>query len=99
MHFLYTSLHRTASELDNRFLNYWIDGFLRGSIGTTTLKSMIYSIIWNRPFDRIGRTTGQISNILAYLREPLLTATVLVSKIFELIISKKERFAITAKTN
>jgi hypothetical protein len=99
MHFPYTSLHRTASESDNRFLDHWIDGLLRESMGGMPLKSMIRPIIYSRPFDGIDRTTGQISNLLAYLREPLLTDTVLVSKIFELIRSKKERFAMTAKTH
>jgi hypothetical protein len=85
--------------LDNRFLNHWIDSFLRGSMGAIRLKSMIGPIIWYRPSHRIDRTTGRISNLLAYLREPFLTGTVLVGKIFELIVSKKERFAMTAKTN
>jgi hypothetical protein len=63
------------------------------------LKSMIDPIICNRPFDRIDWPTGQIINLFAYLRVSLLTGTLLVRKIFELIISRKDRFAVAAKTN
>jgi hypothetical protein len=66
---------------------------------TMPLKYLVGPVLHNHLSGRVDRTTGPISNFLADWGKLLLTATVLVGQLSQLIESQEERHAITGKWN
>jgi hypothetical protein len=61
------------------------------------LKSLIGLVLHTRPFGRVDKTTGSISNFFADSGKLLLTITGLMNKLLQLVGSKEERLAMAGK--